>query len=165
MGISNRGKPFGMRLPPGAVASGRTGDLLASTIREQLGHLRHPAYCLLASRSRFTKRSRCCPSLVQAVANPSRIRVSSMLIWLRPLSPSLIPAGGPLERTLADTNWVRAVSISPDGNWAVSGSQDHLFTMTRRSEWEPKEGGEDLAARRDDFGEPIDHRVTAPTSN
>jgi WD40 repeat protein/serine/threonine protein kinase len=45
--------------------------------------------------------------------------------WLRPLTPSLAPPGGPLIRTFAGhTSWVHAVKITPDGRRAVSGSGD-----------------------------------------
>ena len=45
--------------------------------------------------------------------------------WLRPLTPSLAPPGGPLIRTLeGHTSWVHAVALTPDGRYAISGSGD-----------------------------------------
>jgi len=45
--------------------------------------------------------------------------------WLRPLTPSLTPPGGPLLRTLTGHTFdVRAVAITPDGKLAVSASGD-----------------------------------------
>jgi WD40 repeat protein len=46
--------------------------------------------------------------------------------WLRPLTPSLTPAAGPLLRTLdGHRDWVKAVAIArEDGKIAVSGSDD-----------------------------------------
>jgi WD40 repeat protein/serine/threonine protein kinase len=45
--------------------------------------------------------------------------------WLQPLKPSLAPPGGPLIRTLeGHTSWVHAVTLTPDGRCAISGSGD-----------------------------------------
>ncbi|MEB3829974.1 hypothetical protein LKK83_21110, partial [Phormidium sp. CCY1219] len=45
--------------------------------------------------------------------------------WLRPLTANLTPPGGPLLRTLSGHNgWVSAVALSPDGQFALSGSND-----------------------------------------
>jgi WD40 repeat protein len=45
--------------------------------------------------------------------------------WLRPLTPSLAPPGGPLIRTFeGHMCWVHAVALTPDGRCAVSGSGD-----------------------------------------
>jgi len=45
--------------------------------------------------------------------------------WLRPLTSSLTPPGGPLIRTFeGHTDWVRAVALTPDGRFAISGSWD-----------------------------------------
>jgi len=45
--------------------------------------------------------------------------------WLRPLTASFTPAGGPLVRTLIDpTGHVIAVAVTADGRTAVSGSWD-----------------------------------------
>ena len=45
--------------------------------------------------------------------------------WLRPLTPSLAPPGGPLIRTFTGhTSWVHAVRLTPDGRRAISGSGD-----------------------------------------
>jgi WD40 repeat protein len=45
--------------------------------------------------------------------------------WLRPLTPTLTPPGGPLLRTLTGhTAWVSAVAVTPDGRRAVSASED-----------------------------------------
>ena len=40
---------------------------------------RHPASLVFASNSRFARNLRCCPGPVEAVASPSRIRISSTL--------------------------------------------------------------------------------------
>jgi WD40 repeat protein len=46
-------------------------------------------------------------------------------LWLRPLTPSLTPPGGPLLRTLiGHGGWVQAVALTPDGQWVVSASDD-----------------------------------------
>jgi WD40 repeat protein len=45
--------------------------------------------------------------------------------WLCPLSRSLIPPGGPLLRTLwGHEGEVTTVAVTPDGNYAISGSAD-----------------------------------------
>jgi WD40 repeat protein/serine/threonine protein kinase len=45
--------------------------------------------------------------------------------WLRPLTPSLAPPGGPLIRTFeGHTSWVHAVALTADGRCAISGSGD-----------------------------------------
>src|SRR5262249_29865134 len=45
--------------------------------------------------------------------------------WLQPLTSSLTPPGGPLIRTFeGHTDWVRAVVLTPDGRYAISGSWD-----------------------------------------
>ena len=50
--------------------------------------------------------------------------------WLRPLTASLTPPGGPLVRTLTGhTGWVRAVAVTADGRTAVSGSGDHTLKV------------------------------------
>jgi WD40 repeat protein len=50
--------------------------------------------------------------------------------WLRPLSPTLTPPGGPLLRTLTGhTHSVNAVALTPDGRRAVSGSGDRTLKV------------------------------------
>ena len=50
--------------------------------------------------------------------------------WLRPLNPSLTAPGGPLIRTLeCHTDSVLAVAMTPDGNRAVSGSEDRTLRL------------------------------------
>ena len=45
--------------------------------------------------------------------------------WLRPLTPSLAPPGGPLLRTFeGHTSWVHGVALTSDGRRAVSASWD-----------------------------------------
>jgi WD40 repeat protein len=45
--------------------------------------------------------------------------------WLRPLTSSLTPPGGPLIRIFeGHTAWVRAVALTPDARFAISGSWD-----------------------------------------
>jgi WD40 repeat protein/serine/threonine protein kinase len=45
--------------------------------------------------------------------------------WLQPLTPSLVPPGGPMIRTFeGHTAWVHAVVLTPDGSCAISGSWD-----------------------------------------
>ena len=43
-------------------------------------------------------------------------------LWLRPLTATLIPPGGPLLRTMAGhRSFIEAVAVTPDGRFAVSG--------------------------------------------
>jgi WD40 repeat protein/serine/threonine protein kinase len=50
--------------------------------------------------------------------------------WLRPLTSSLTPPGGPLIRTFeGHTDWVSAVVLTPDARCAISGSWDHTLRM------------------------------------
>jgi WD40 repeat protein/serine/threonine protein kinase/endogenous inhibitor of DNA gyrase (YacG/DUF329 family) len=45
--------------------------------------------------------------------------------WIRPLTPSLTPPGGPLIRTFkGHTAWVHSVALTSDGSFAVSGAWD-----------------------------------------
>src|SRR5206468_1160384 len=45
--------------------------------------------------------------------------------WLRPIAPSLSPAGGPLRRTFTGhSQYVSAVAVTPDGRCAISASGD-----------------------------------------
>jgi len=56
--------------------------------------------------------------------------------WLRPLTSSLTPPGGPLLRTLrGHTDRVIAVALTPDGRRAVSGSMDNTLKV-----WDLKTG-------------------------
>ena len=51
-------------------------------------------------------------------------------IWLRPLTPSLTPPGGPLIRTLeGHTMWVEAVAVTNDGSRAISTSDDRTLKV------------------------------------
>jgi WD40 repeat protein/serine/threonine protein kinase len=60
---------------------------------------------------------------IQALLNGAA--ESSDWPWLRPLTPSLTPPGGPLIRTFeGHSSWVHAVALTPDGRFAVSGSGD-----------------------------------------
>ena len=60
--------------------------------------------------------------------------------WLRPLTSSLMPPGGPLIRTLrGHTSKVLAVAVTGDGRRAVSGSEDTTLRV-----WD-LESGEELA--------------------
>ncbi|MDK3162393.1 hypothetical protein QPK87_38490 [Kamptonema cortianum] len=50
--------------------------------------------------------------------------------WLRPLTPTLTPPGGPLLRTFSGhSDSVTAVAITPDGTQAVSGSTDNTLKL------------------------------------
>ena len=56
--------------------------------------------------------------------------------WLRPLRQSLTPPGGPLLRTLeGHTDSVSAVALTPDGQRAVSASEDRTLKV-----WDLKRG-------------------------
>ncbi|UCC65657.1 MAG: DUF4062 domain-containing protein, partial [Anaerolineae bacterium] len=60
--------------------------------------------------------------------------------WLRPLTSSLMPPGGPLIRTLqGHTSEVWAVAVTGDERWVVSGSADQTLKV-----WD-LESGEELA--------------------
>ncbi len=53
------------------------------------------------------------------------IREADREPWICPLSPALVPSGGPLIRILrGHTKAVRAVALTPDGRHVVSGSDD-----------------------------------------
>jgi WD40 repeat protein len=50
--------------------------------------------------------------------------------WLRPLTPTLTPPGGPLRRTLeGHSSGVNGVAITRDGSTAVSASSDHTLKV------------------------------------
>jgi len=52
------------------------------------------------------------------------------LSWIRPCNASLIPPGGPLVRTLSGNNEaVRAVAITADGRYVISGSDDNTLRV------------------------------------
>jgi WD40 repeat protein len=58
--------------------------------------------------------------------------------WLRPITRSLTPPGGPLIKTLVGhTGSVRSVAVTPDGSWAVSGSRDRTLKV-----WDLERGSE-----------------------
>ncbi|MDP2767727.1 MAG: hypothetical protein Q8O41_09815, partial [Candidatus Methanoperedens sp.] len=51
-------------------------------------------------------------------------------LWLRPLTPSLTPPGGPLLCTLeGHSDWVLAVAVTADGRRAISGSRDKTLKV------------------------------------
>jgi len=59
-------------------------------------------------------------------------------LWLRPLTASLTPPGGPLIRILeGHTDSVYAVAVTPDGKHAISGSWDKTLRV-----WDIKSGEE-----------------------
>ncbi|MGD2104599.1 MAG: DUF4062 domain-containing protein, partial [Anaerolineae bacterium] len=50
--------------------------------------------------------------------------------WLRPLRPSLMPAGGPLRHTLQGHNArIESLAVTPDGRLAVIGGDDAALTV------------------------------------
>ncbi len=50
--------------------------------------------------------------------------------WLRPLTPSLTPPGGGLIRTFeGHSQWVNAVAYAPDGQRAISASDDNTLKL------------------------------------
>jgi len=52
----------------------------------------------------------------------AEIRQWDRYLWLRPLTATLIPPGGPLLRTMAGhRSFIEAVAVTPDGRFAVSG--------------------------------------------
>ena len=58
--------------------------------------------------------------------------------WIRPLAPTLTPAGAPLQRLLTGhKGWVIAVAVTPDGRYAVSGSGDEALKV-----WDLEKGEE-----------------------
>ncbi|MDB9488324.1 hypothetical protein PN492_17525 [Dolichospermum circinale CS-537/01] len=60
--------------------------------------------------------------------------------WLRPLTPSLTPAGGRLLRTLTGhSSWVQAVAVTADGTRVISGSSDNTVKV-----WNLETGEEQL---------------------
>ncbi|MBO1052359.1 MAG: hypothetical protein HEQ25_10280, partial [Dolichospermum sp. DET73] len=60
--------------------------------------------------------------------------------WLRPLTPSLTPAGGRLLRTLSGHSGdVNAVAVTADGKWVISGSYDNTVKV-----WNLETGEEQL---------------------
>jgi len=59
-------------------------------------------------------------------------------LWLRPLTTSLTPPGGPLIRILeGHTNFVRVVVVTPDGKHVISGSDDNTLRV-----WDIESGEE-----------------------
>ena len=58
--------------------------------------------------------------------------------WIRGLQRTLTPPGGPLLRTLAGhSGWVTAITVTPDGRYGVSGSDDDTLKV-----WELSSGQE-----------------------
>jgi WD40 repeat protein len=67
------------------------------------------------------------PGIRVLLESAARTRGST---WLRPRTPSLAAAGGPLLRTLAGhAEIVLAAAITPDGRRVVSGSADHTLIV------------------------------------
>ncbi len=63
--------------------------------------------------------------------------------WLRPLGPSLIPAGGALVRTLTGhTAPVLALAISPNGRRLISAAEDHTLRV-----WDLETAAEEFVLR------------------
>jgi len=59
-------------------------------------------------------------------------------LWLRPMTNSLTPPGGPLIRIFeGHTDWVEAVAVTPDGKHAISGSWDNTLRV-----WDIESGEE-----------------------
>jgi WD40 repeat protein len=51
-------------------------------------------------------------------------------MWLRPLTASLTPPGGPLIRTFkGHTGTINDVSVTPDGRCAISASYDNTLKV------------------------------------
>jgi predicted NACHT family NTPase len=64
---------------------------------------------------------------IQALLSQAK---QSKTTWLRPLTPSLTPPGGPLLRTLeGHSNFVNAVAVTADGQRAISGSYDKTLKV------------------------------------
>ncbi|MEW6386989.1 MAG: AAA family ATPase [Thermodesulfobacteriota bacterium] len=60
----------------------------------------------------------------------TRIREEQTGLWLRPLTPTLAQAGGPLLRTFSGhVDMVNAVAVWPEQGWAVSASHDHTLKV------------------------------------
>ncbi len=67
-----------------------------------------------------------------------KVRELNHVMWLRPLTASLTPPGGPLIRTLkGHTDVVKAVSVTPDGRRAISASDDNTLKV-----WDMETGDE-----------------------
>ena len=63
--------------------------------------------------------------------------------WLCPHSASLTPPGGPLIRTLTNhTGAVTAVAVTPDGQWAITGSWDRTVKV-----WDIARGVEEASLK------------------
>ena len=57
-------------------------------------------------------------------------RAQTTAPWLRPLTPSLTRAGGPLVRTLeGHAEAVHGVAVTPDGKRAISASEDNTLKV------------------------------------
>jgi WD40 repeat protein len=77
------------------------------------------------------------------------IRLTATGPWLRPLAPSLTPAGGPLLRTLTGhAGAVGAVALWPERGWAASASCDY-FSRNQLKVWDLETGQEILNAAGD----------------
>jgi WD40 repeat protein len=79
--------------------------------------------CQLMGRLQSFQETEIVSMLEQARKNKSGM-------WLRPLTPSLTPPGGPLIRTLeGHTGVVTTVAVTPDGRRAVSASNDRTLKV------------------------------------
>ncbi|MEH2288036.1 WD40 repeat domain-containing protein, partial [Nostoc sp.] len=60
----------------------------------------------------------------------AKIKQSTTIPWLRPLTPSLTPPGGRLLRTLKGHSYsVKAVAVTPNGQQVISASDDNTLKV------------------------------------
>lgn len=93
----------------------------------------------LAENTLAKDKSHLSGQLLGHILSPERSEIQALLEeaklwkatpWLRPLIPSLIPAGGPLLRIFSGhQEEVNSLAVTPDGRWVVSGSSDETVKV------------------------------------
>src|SRR4028119_1678762 len=102
------------------------------TLKRIQGALRLSAHVLAKDKTQLVGqlwgRMQCfdVPEIQQLLSQAKQSKTT----WLRPLTLSLTPPGGRLLRTLSGhSSWVNAVTVTPDGKRAISGSSDSTLKV------------------------------------
>jgi len=114
-------------------------QLAGQLLGRLLSHQASPPFWqfwLIIGRLFHRKSARQIPKAIQSMLEQAK--QWKITPWLRPLTPSLTQAGGSLQRIIiGHASWLSAVAVTPDGQWALSGSFDGTLKL-----WDVRRGTE-----------------------